>query len=79
MVVFNGAEYVIKASNVDPKHYETLTNLHNEEIFQDSVATATPKYVTVNNDLSAKVPLAKSSSHSPSLFVYPGLFNLYNS
>ena len=30
VVVFNGAEYVIKASNVDPKHYETLTNLNNE-------------------------------------------------
>ena len=47
IVVFDGAEYVIKASNVDPKHYDVLTNLHNEEYFQDSVATATPKYVTI--------------------------------
>ncbi len=59
VVVFNGAEYVIKASNVDPKHYETLTNLHNEEIFQDSVATATPKYVTIENE-NEKLPYQKA-------------------
>ena len=59
IVVFNGAEYVIKASNVDPKHHSTLVNLHNEEIFQDSVATATPKYITVEND-NEKLPYQKS-------------------
>ena len=37
IVVFNGAEYVVKASNVDSRHHETLSNLHTEEIFQDSV------------------------------------------
>lgn len=58
IVVFNGAEYVIKASNVDPKHYEALTNLHTEEIFQDSVATATPKYVTIESE-SEKLPYQK--------------------
>ena len=59
IVVFNGAEYVIKASNVDPKHHSTLVNLHNEEIFQDSVATATPKYITVEND-NEKLPYQKT-------------------
>jgi diguanylate cyclase (GGDEF)-like protein len=59
IVVFNGAEYVIKASNVDPKHYDTLVNLHNEEIFQDSVATATPKYVTIENE-NEKLPYQKA-------------------
>ena len=49
IVVFNGAEYVIKATNVDKIHFDTLTNLHTEEIFQDSVQTATPKYVTIDN------------------------------
>ena len=48
IVVFNGAEYILKASNVDEKHWDTLTNLHTEEMFKDSVMTATPKYVTVN-------------------------------
>lgn len=59
IVVFNGAEYVIKATNVDAKHHSTLVNLHNEEIFQDSVATATPKYITVEND-NEKLPYQKS-------------------
>ena len=47
IVVYNGVEYNIKATNVDEKHWETLKNLHKEPIFQDSIQTATPKYVTV--------------------------------
>lgn len=58
IVIFNGAEYVIKSSNVDKKHYEALTNLHTEEIFQDSVATATPKYITIDNE-NEKLPYQK--------------------
>lgn len=48
IVVFNGAEYVIKTSNVDERHWDTLKNLHTDEMFKDSIASATPKYVTVN-------------------------------
>ena len=58
IVVFDGAEYVIKASNVDATHYDVLRNLHNEEIFQDSVASATPKYVTIENE-NEKLPYQK--------------------
>lgn len=58
IVVFDGAEYVIKASNVDPTHFDVLSNLHNEEIFQDSVASATPKYVTIDNE-DEKLPYQK--------------------
>ena len=50
IVVFNGAEYQVKASNVEPKHWNTLSKLQDVPIFKDSIATATPKYVTVNND-----------------------------
>lgn len=50
IVVFDGAEYKVKASNVDPKHWNTLSKLQEVPIFKDSIATATPKYVTVNND-----------------------------
>ena len=50
IVVFDGAEYQIKASNVEQKHWETLKKLQEVPIFKDSVATATPKYVTVNNE-----------------------------
>lgn len=58
IVVFDGAEYVIKATNVDKIHHETLANLHTEEIFQDSVATATPKYITIENE-NEKLPYQK--------------------
>ena len=50
IVVFDGAEYQVKASNVDQKHWDTLKRLQDVPIFKDSVATATPKYVTVNNN-----------------------------
>jgi len=58
IVVFDGAEYVIKATNVSEKHWDTLRNLHSEDIFKDSITTATPKYVTVNNE-SEKLPYQK--------------------
>lgn len=58
IVVFNGAEYVIKATNVDEKHWETMKNLHMERIFKDSIATATTKYVTIEKD-SEKLPYQK--------------------
>ena len=50
IVVFNGAEYEIKASNVDERHWEALKSLQDVEMFKDSISQATPKYVTVNND-----------------------------
>ncbi len=50
IVVFDGAEYQIKASNVDQKHWESLKKLQDVEMFKDSISTATPKYITVNND-----------------------------
>lgn len=58
IVVFNGAEFIVKASNVDKLHHETLANLHQEEIFQDSIASATPKYITIDNE-NEKLPYQK--------------------
>ena len=50
IVIYNGAEYIIKATNVDSRHWDTLKNLHSEEIFKDSIQTATPKYITVEKE-----------------------------
>lgn len=50
IVVYNGAEYIIKATNVDVKHWDTLKNLHTEEIFKEAIETATPKYITVEKE-----------------------------
>lgn len=50
IVIYNGTEYVIKASNVEQKHWDTLRNLQNEEVFKDSIQTATPKYITIEKE-----------------------------
>lgn len=50
IVVFDGTEYSIKASNVDKKHWNSLKSLQDVDMFKDSIATATPKYVTVNKE-----------------------------
>lgn len=55
IVVFDGAEYQVKASNVDKKHWDALRSLQDIEMFQDSIQTAVPKYVTVNNE-SERLP-----------------------
>lgn len=71
IVAFDGAEYVIKATNVSEKHWETLRNLQSEEIFKDSITTATPKYVTVNND-NEKLPYQKIEfSRAKSAIFFP--------
>ena len=58
IVVFDGAEYTVRASNVDQRHWNALKSLHEVEMFKDSIATATPKYVTVNNE-NEKLPYQK--------------------
>lgn len=55
IVVFDGTEYKVKASNVDQKHWDALRALHNVDMFKDSIESATPKYVTVNNE-NEKLP-----------------------
>ncbi len=50
IVVFDGADYIIKATNVDQKHWDALSNLHELDIFKDSISTTNPKYITVNNE-----------------------------
>ena len=50
IVIYNGTEYVVKASNVDKKHWEALRNLQNEEIFKDSIKSAIPKYITIEKE-----------------------------
>ena len=58
IVVFNGAEYEIKASNVDERHWDSLKSLQDVDMFKDSIQTATPKYVTVNNE-NERLPYQK--------------------
>lgn len=50
IVVFDGTDYVVKTSNVNQNHWETLSKLHEVDIFKDSITTASPKYITVNGE-----------------------------
>ena len=71
IVIFDGIDYIIKATNVDKKHWDTLSNLQDLDIFRDSISTTSPKYITVNNE-NEKLPYqqqefgrAKSAIFSP--------------
>ena len=50
IVVYDGTDYMVKASNVNSNHWDTLSRLHEVDIFRDSITTASPKYITINND-----------------------------
>ena len=58
IVVYNGAEFMIKASNVSEKHWDALKNLQNEPVFKDSIETGIPKYITVEKE-GEKLPYQK--------------------
>lgn len=51
IVIFDGSKFKVKASNVDEKHWNALSKLQNNEIFKESIQTAIPKYVTVENEV----------------------------
>ena len=71
IVVYNGSEYIIKATNVESKHWDTLKNLHQEEIFKDSIETATPKYITVDKE-GERLPYQKMEfGRSKSAMFFP--------
>ena len=50
IVTFDGNNYIIRATNVEGKYRDVLSNLHTNETFQESVATATTKYVTTTGN-----------------------------
>lgn len=58
IVVFNGAEYILKASNTDEKLWDSMRNLHTDPTFQESIRTARTKYITVNGP-EEKLPYLK--------------------
>ena len=49
IVIFDGTDYIIKATNVDEKHWDVLSSLQEVDIFKDSISSGAPKYITVNN------------------------------
>ena len=53
IVIYDGTKYVVKASNVDQKHWNTLSSLSDleeEQVFKESIETSIPKYITVEKE-----------------------------
>lgn len=50
IVVFDGTDYIVKASNVNNTHWDTLSKLQDVDIFKDSITSGSPKYITINNE-----------------------------
>lgn len=50
IVVYDGVEYVIKATNVEEEYWNSLKTLHLEECFKTNIQNATPKYITVTKE-----------------------------
>lgn len=49
IVLFDGIKnFKIEASNVSEKHWNMFENLDSQDIFMESIKSATPKYITVN-------------------------------
>lgn len=71
IVVFDGTDYVIKSSNVSKEHWDTLRKLHEVEIFNDSITTANPKYITVNNNNERLVYQEKEFDRAKSAIFFP--------
>ena len=55
IVIFDGTDYMVKASNVNQNHWENLRKLHEKDIFKDSIESASPKYITINRE-NEKLP-----------------------
>ena len=71
IVVFDGTEYIIKATNVSERHWKALKCLHEVDIFKDSIAASVPKYITVNNE-NERLPYQKEEfGRSKSAIFFP--------
>lgn len=77
LVMFNGNNYEIQATNVGEKHWEALSDLHNNDIFMESIENATPKYITVEK--GEKLPYLDSEFERVKSAIFFPLFidNIY--
>lgn len=71
IIVYDGTDYVVKASNVSQTHWDTLTHLHEMDIFKESINTLTPKYITINNDKEKLPYQEKEFDRAKSAIFFP--------
>lgn len=71
IVIFDGTDYVIKASNVAANHWNTLRRLHEVDIFKDSISSTSPKYITVNSEKEKLPYQEKEFDRAKSALFFP--------
>jgi len=71
IVVFNGAEYEIKATNVERKHWDVMKNLQQDEMFKESIVRGTPKYITVEKDTETLTYQTSELGRAKSAMFFP--------
>ena len=71
IVLFDGTDYLIKATNVDKKHWNVLSSLQEVDIFKDSIATGAPKYITVNSQEERLPYQQKEFARAQSAIFFP--------
>ena len=71
IVIFDGTDYIIKASNVAANHWDTLRRLHEVDIFKDSIASTSPKYITVNSEKEKLPYQEKEFDRAKSALFFP--------
>ena len=71
IVIFDGTDYVIKASNVAANHWDTLRRLHEVDIFKDSISSTSPKYITVNSEKEKLPYQEKEFDRAKSALFFP--------
>ncbi|MDO5556988.1 MAG: GGDEF domain-containing protein [Clostridia bacterium] len=59
IVAYNGDKYVIRATNVDKTHWQTLSELNDEAVFKESIQSAKYQYIRVQKE-GERLPYQKS-------------------
>ena len=68
--IFDGAEYQVKASNVDKNHWDALKTLQNVDMFKDSIETATLRAVRTGiSQMTAQIQLARAKEMGVNLVI----------
>lgn len=71
IVIFDGKEFIAKASNLDKKNIKTIENIHTNNIFAESIQSKEAKYLTVENPMDNLPYLKEERSRSKTAIFFP--------
>lgn len=71
IVIFDGKEFIAKASNLDKKNIKTIENIHTNNIFAESIQSKEAKYLTVENPMDNLPYLKEERSRAKTAIFFP--------